>query len=252
MKDLVQNKGYKYITLLGQNVNSYGKDFESKMTFSELLSQLCRIEGDFKIKFMTSHPMDLGDDLIRVMKSEDKVAKALHLPVQSGSSSILQKMNRHYDIKHYMKIIKKVKHAMPNISLSTDIIVGFPGETETDFNKTMKLLKKVKYDQVFAFMYSKRTGTPAAEFNNQVDEEIKNIRINKLLRLQKIISKDQFKKNINKTHNCLIKHVNGVAVGLTDGGREIYIPNYQYKNQNYFANVYVEGIRNHKLSGVIK
>ncbi len=251
VKELVQNQGYKYITLLGQNVNSYGKDLENKTTFAELLTYLCKIEGDFKIKFMTSHPMDFGDDLIKVMKQEPKVAKALHLPVQSGSSQILFKMNRHYDAKHYMKLIKKVKHAIPNISLSTDIIVGFPGETEQDFNKTMKLIKKVKYDQVFAFMYSKRTGTPAAEFENQVDEEVKNIRVNKLLRLQKIISKDQLKRQINKTHNCLIKHINGVAVGLTDGGREIYIPTYHYTNQNYFVDVKVEGIRNHKLSGVI-
>lgn len=251
VKDLVQNKGYKYITLLGQNVNSYGKDLNEKTSFSELLTHLCKIEGDFKIKFMTSHPMDFGDDLIKVIKNEPKVAKALHLPVQSGSSAILKKMNRHYDAKHYMKIIKKVKKAVPNISLSTDIIVGFPGETENDFNKTMKLIKKVKYDQVFAFMYSKRTGTPASTFDNQVDEEIKNVRVNQLLRLQKIISKDQLNKNINKTFNCLIKHINGVAVGLTDGGREIYIPNYQFQNQNYFANVKVEEIRNHKLSGVI-
>lgn len=251
VKDLVQNQGYKYITLLGQNVNSYGKDLEEKTSFSELLVHLCKIEGDFKIKFMTSHPMDFGDDLIKVMKTEHKVAKALHLPVQSGSSAILKKMNRHYDSKHYMKIIKKVKHAIPNISLSTDIIVGFPGETESDFNKTMKLIKKVKYDQVFAFMYSKRTGTPAAVFDCQVDEEIKNDRVNKLLRLQKIISKDSLKKNIGKTYNCLIKHINGVAVGLTDGGREIYIPTYQFKNQNYFIDVKVEEIRNHKLSGVI-
>ena len=251
VKDLVQNQGYKYITLLGQNVNSYGKDLEEKTSFSELLVHLCKIEGDFKIKFMTSHPMDFGDDLIKVIKTEHKVAKALHLPVQSGSSAILNKMNRHYDSKHYMKIIKKVKHAIPNISLSTDIIVGFPGETESDFNKTMKLIKKVKYDQVFAFMYSKRTGTPAAVFDCQVDEEIKNDRVNKLLRLQKIISKDSLKKNIGKTYNCLIKHINGVAVGLTDGGREIYIPTYQFKNQNYFIDVKVEEIRNHKLSGVI-
>lgn len=251
VKDLVQNKGYKYITLLGQNVNSYGKDFEEKTSFSELLKFLCSIEGDFKIKFMTSHPMDFGDDLIKVMKTEHKVAKALHLPVQSGSSAILKKMNRHYDAKHYYKIIRKVKRAIPNISLSTDIIVGFPGETENDFNKTMKLIKKVKYDQVFAFMYSKRTGTPAATFDNQIEESVKNERLNKLLRLQKIISKDALNKNIGKTFNCLIKHINGVAVGLTDGGREIYIPTYHFKNQNYFVNVKVEGIRNHKLSGAI-
>lgn len=252
VRDLVQNKGYKYITLLGQNVNSYGKDLKEPNTFSELLTYLCKIEGDFKIKFMTSHPMDFSDDLIKVMKKEDKIAKALHLPVQSGSSRILEKMNRHYDIKHYMSIIKKVKHAMPNISLSTDIIVGFPGETEKDFNLTMKLLKKVKYDQVFAFMYSKRTGTPAAQFKDQIDEKEKNKRVNKLLRLQKLIQKDQIKKYFNKTYDCLIKHINGVAVGITDGGKEIYIPNYKYVNQNYFAKVKVEDIRNHKLSGEIK
>lgn len=251
VKDLVQNKGYKYITLLGQNVNSYGKDFEEKTSFAELLRSLCKIEGDFKIKFMTSHPMDLSDELIKVMKTEPKVAKALHLPVQSGSSNILHKMNRHYDSKHYMKLIRKIKKAVPNISLSTDIIVGFPGETESDFHKTMKLLKKVKYDQVFAFMYSKRTGTPAAIMENQVEESVKSERLNKLLRLQKIINKEQLNKNINKTFNCLIKHINGVAVGLTDGGREIYIPTYKYRNQNYFINVKVESIRNHKLSGVI-
>lgn len=251
VKDLVQNKGYKYITLLGQNVNSYGKDFEEKTSFSVLLENLCKIEGDFKIKFMTSHPMDFSDELIKVMKNEDKVAKYLHLPVQSGSSAILKKMNRHYDSKHYMKIIKKVKRAIPNIALSTDIIVGFPGETEADFNKTMKLIKKVKYDQVFAFMYSKRSGTPAAVFENQVDEDVKNIRVNKLLRLQKILQKELLRKNINKTYNCLIKFINGVAVGLTDSGREIYIPTYKYQNENYFANVKVEDIRNHKLSGVI-
>lgn len=252
VRDLVQNKGYKYITLLGQNVNSYGKDLKEPTTFSELLTYLCKIEGDFKIKFMTSHPMDFSDDLIKVMKKEDKIAKALHLPVQSGSSRILEKMNRHYDIKHYMSIIKKVKHAMPNISLSTDIIVGFPSETEKDFNMTMKLLKKVKYDQVFAFMYSKRTGTPAAQFKDQIDEKEKNKRVNKLLRLQKLIQKDQIKKYFNKTYDCLIKHINGVAVGITDGGKEIYIPNYKYVNQNYFAKVKVEDIRNHKLSGEIK
>lgn len=252
VKDLVQNQGYKYITLLGQNVNSYGKDLKDKMSFSELLTYLCTIEGDFKIKFMTSHPMDLGDDLIRVMKKEDKVAKALHLPVQSGSSRILAKMNRHYDIKHYMSIIKKLKHAIPNIALSTDIIVGFPGETEKDFNQTLKLLKKVKYDQVFAFMYSKRTGTPAATFEGQIDDKEKNIRLNKLLRLQKLIQKDQIKKYFNRTYDCLIRHINGVAVGITDGGKEVYIPNYKYVNQNYFAKVKIENIRNHKLSGVIK
>lgn len=251
VKDLVQNQGYKYITLLGQNVNSYGKDLKEKTSFAELLKYLCSIEGDFKIKFMTSHPMDFSDEIIKVMKTESKVAKFLHLPVQSGSSKVLSRMNRHYDIRHYMKIIKKVKRAVPNISLSTDIIVGFPGETDKDFNQTVKLLNKVKYDQVFAFMYSKRSGTPAAEFEDQIDEQVKNARVNKLLRLQKIIQKDQIKKYFNKTYDCLIQQINGVAVGITDGGKEIYIPNYRYDNQNYFAKVKIDNIRNHKLSGVI-
>lgn len=251
VKDLVQNKGYKYITLLGQNVNSYGKDLKDDISFAFLLEYLCKIEGDFKIKFMTSHPMDFTTDIIRVMKKENKIAKALHLPVQSGSSEILRKMNRHYDYKHYMNIIKKVRHAMPNIALSTDIIVGFPGETEKDFNQTLKLVKKVKFDQIFAFMYSVRTGTPAEKFDKQVDEEIKRIRVNKLLRLEKMIQKDITKKYFNKTYNCLIRQINGVAVGITDGGKEVYIPNYKFTNENYFANVKIEGIRNHKLSGEI-
>lgn len=251
VKDLVQNQGYKFITLLGQNVNSYGKDLDEKMTFSKLLTYLCTIEGDFKIKFMTSHPVDFSDDLIKVMKNEPKVAKTLHLPVQSGSSKVLARMNRHYDIKHYYHIIKKLRRAIPNITLSTDIIVGFPGESEKDFNQTLKLIKKVKFDQIFAFMYSKRSGTPAAEFEDQIDDKIKNARINKLLRLEKIIQKDTIKKYFNKTYDCLIKQINGVAVGITDGGKEIYIPTYRYNNQNYFAKVRVEDIRNHKLSGVI-
>lgn len=251
VKDLVQNQGYKYITLLGQNVNSYGKDLVDTMSFSELLSFLCTIEGDFKIKFMTSHPMDLGDDLIKVMKNEYKVAKTLHLPVQSGSDKILQKMNRHYNIKHYKSIIRKARKAMPTISLSTDIIVGFPGEDEKDFNQTLKLLKKIKYDQVFAFSYSKRSGTPATEFDGQIEEKEKNLRLNKLLRLQKIIQQDSLKKYFKQTYDCLIQQVNGVAMGITDGGKEIYIPGYKYYNQNYFAPVRVEGVRNHKLSGVI-
>ncbi len=252
VRDLVQNQGYKYITLLGQNVNSYGKDLKENITFSSLLKELCKIEGDFKIKFMTSHPMDFGDDIIRVMKEEPKIAKALHLPVQSGSSAVLAKMNRHYNAKQYYTIIKKIKRAIPNIALSTDIIVGFPGETEKDFNLTMRLIKKIKYDQVFAFMYSPRSGTPAATFLDQVPEDEKNRRVNKLLRQQKIIQKDQIKKYFKKTYDCLIRLEHGVAVGITDGGKEIYIPNYKYSNQNYFARVQVEDIRNHKLSGVIK
>ena len=147
-------------------------------------------------------------------------------------------------------MLQKIKQNEDAV-IRTTFMLGFPGETDKDFEQTLKLIKKVKYDLVFAFMYSKRTGTPAAQMENQVDDKIKNKRVNVLLRQQKIIQKDQLSKYINKTFDCLIKFVNGVAVGLTDGGREIYIPNYQYKNENYFAKVKVEEIRNHKLSGVI-
>lgn len=249
-KDLVK-KGYKYITLLGQNVNSYGKDLEDKMTFAELLHKLAGIEGDFKIKYMTSHPIDFSKDVIDVMKNEPKIAKALHLPVQSGSDTVLKRMNRKYDRKHYLHLIKMAKRAMPNIALSTDIIVGFPGESEKDFNDTMKLIKTVKYDQIFAFMYSKRTGTPAATFVDQVDDEIKSKRINKLLREQKFIAQKENQKMIGKVFNCLIKVKNGIAYGLTDGGKEIYLPNYDQAMLDQFKNIKITDIREHKLSGEI-
>ena len=249
-KDLV-NKGYKYITLLGQNVNSYGKDLEDKMTFADLLVKLARIDGDFKIKYMTSHPIDFSKDVIDVMKSEPKIAKALHLPVQSGSDTVLQRMNRRYTSKHYLKLIKMAKHAMPQIAISTDIIVGFPGETEKDFQDTLKLMKKIKYDQIFAFMYSKRTGTPAATFADQVDEDIKSKRINKLLREQKFIANLENQRMKGKVFNCLIKVKNGLYYGLTDGGKEIYLPDNIKDYENQFVDIKVTGIREHKLSGVV-
>ena len=250
VKDLV-SKGYRYITLLGQNVNSYGKDLDGGIDFATLLTNLCKIEGEFKLKFMTSHPIDFNNDVIKVMKTEPKVAKSLHLPVQSGNDEVLFKMNRHYNIKHYNKLITATKRAVKNVALSTDIIVGFPGETEKAFEDTVKLLKKVKYDQVFAFMYSKRTGTPAVLLPNQVDEEIKNKRINKLLREQKFISKQMLNECVGKVYNCLIVVQNGVTMGITDGGREIYLPNDSNALVNHFVDIKVEDIRNHKLSGVI-
>ena len=250
VKDLV-SKGYRYITLLGQNVNSYGKDLDEGVDFATLLTNLCKIEGEFKLKFMTSHPIDFNKDVIKVMKNEDKVAKCLHLPVQSGNDEVLFKMNRHYNIKHYNKLIKATKRAIKNVALSTDIIVGFPGETEKAFEDTLKLLKKVKYDQVFAFMYSKRTGTPAVLLPNQIDEEVKNKRVNKLLREQKFISKQMLNDCVGRTYNCLVVVQNGVTMGLTDGGREIYLPNDSNALVNQFVDIKIEDIRNHKLSGVI-
>lgn len=160
------------VMLLGQNVNSYGKNLEQPVTFAELLREVNKIEGLKRIRFMTSHPKDLSDDLILAMKECDKVCKHMHLPLQSGSSRILKIMNRHYDKEQYLTIVKKLREAIPDIALTTDIIVGFPGETEEDFEETMDVVRKVRYDSAFTFIYSKRTGTPAAVMDDQISDDV--------------------------------------------------------------------------------
>ncbi|MBQ9580395.1 MAG: tRNA (N6-isopentenyl adenosine(37)-C2)-methylthiotransferase MiaB, partial [Lachnospiraceae bacterium] len=171
IKTLVED-GVTEIMLLGQNVNSYGKELENPMTFAELLSEITKIEGLKRIRFMTSHPKDLSDELIEVMASSDKICKHLHLPVQSGSTEILRAMNRKYTKEQYLTLVDKIRARIPDISLTTDIIVGFPGETKEDFEETIDLVKKVRYDSIFTFIYSKRTGTPAAKMENQVPEDV--------------------------------------------------------------------------------
>lgn len=180
IKELVA-KGYKEITLLGQNVNSYGKGLEENMNFAKLLRRLNYIEGLERIRFMTSHPKDLTEDVILAVKECSKVCEHIHLPVQSGSSSILKKMNRHYDKEKYMELIHKIKELVPNCAITTDIIIGFPGETEEDFNETLELCREVKYDSAFTFIYSKRKGTPADIMEEQIPDEIKHDRFNKLV-----------------------------------------------------------------------
>lgn len=187
IKSLIDSNQYKQITLLGQNVNSYGKDSPENGTFAELLNDICSLDGDFKLTFMTSHPKDLTDDVIDVMSSNDKILKELHLPVQSGSTKILNSMNRKYTREQYIALIDKIKTKMPDIRLTTDIIVGFPGETENDFNDTISLIKYVQYDGIFAFMYSKRAGTVAEKMQNQVPEDIKHKRVNDILAIEKEI-----------------------------------------------------------------
>ena len=173
IKGLVAD-GVCEIMLLGQNVNSYGKNLEHPVTFAELLRMVNEIDGLKRIRFMTSHPKDLSDDLILAMKECDKVCKHMHLPLQSGSSRLLKLMNRHYDKEQYLAIVKKLREAIPDIALTTDIIVGFPGETEVDFMETLDVVKQVEYDSAFTFIYSKRTGTPAAAMENQCDpKEVK-------------------------------------------------------------------------------
>ena len=174
--------GVVEVMLLGQNVNSYGKTLEEPMSFAQLLQEVEKIEGLERIRFMTSHPKDLSDDLIEVMSKSKKICKHLHLPIQSGSTNILTKMNRRYTKEHYLELVRKIRAAIPDISLTTDIIVGFPGETEEDFQETMDVVRKVRYDSAFTFIYSKRTGTPAAAMENQVPEDIVKDRFDRLLK----------------------------------------------------------------------
>ncbi len=176
--------GFKEITLLGQNVNSYN----GGKTFPQLLSEVDKIDGLQRLRFMTSHPKDLSDDLILVMASGKNICEHIHLPVQYGSNKILQKMNRVYTVEKYLELVKKIRAAIPNISLTTDLIVGFPGETDEDFQATLKFLQEVQFDMAFTFIYSKRTGTPAANFENQVDEKIKHSRLEELMKIQNKIS----------------------------------------------------------------
>ena len=181
IKDFV-SKGVIEVMLLGQNVNSYGKNLENPISFAELLRRVDEIEGLKRIRFMTSHPKDLSDELIEVMKNAKKVCHHIHLPVQSGSSRLLKKMNRVYSKEDYLRLIDKIRAAIPDIAITTDIIVGFPGETEEDFEETLDVVRYAKYASAFTFIYSKRTGTPAASFPDQVDEATIKDRFDRLLK----------------------------------------------------------------------
>ncbi len=173
--------GVSEVMLLGQNVNSYGKTLDTPMSFAQLLKEIEKIEGLKRIRFMTSHPKDLSDELIKVMAESKKICRHLHLPIQSGSTRILEKMNRRYTKEQYLLLVEKLRAAVPDISLTTDIIVGFPGETEEDFKETLDVVRKVRYDSAFTFIYSKRTGTPAAVMEGQVPEEVVKDRFDRLL-----------------------------------------------------------------------
>ncbi len=187
---LLGHQGYKEITLLGQNVNSYGIDFKDGTSFAKLLRALEDVEGIERIRFMTSHPKDLSEELIYAMRDCSKVCGHLHLPVQAGSNRILSEMNRKYTREYYLSLVDRIREQIPGISLTTDIIVGFPGETEEDFNQTLDLIKTVRFDYVYSFLYSKRTGTLAAKMPEQVSEETMKKRFDSLLELQNGISKE--------------------------------------------------------------
>lgn len=209
--------GVVEIMLLGQNVNSYGKTLEDPISFAELLKEVEKIDGIKRIRFMTSHPKDLSDELIEVMKNSKKICKQLHLPVQSGSSRILKIMNRKYSKEHYLELVEKIRDAIPDISLTTDIMVGFPGETEEDFLETLDVVRKARYDSAYTFIYSKRTGTPAAAMEEQIPKAVVKERFDRLLKEVQTIANEQIKRFEGETHKVLVEEKNGQLEGFVTG-----------------------------------
>ena len=216
IKQLVAN-GVVEIMLLGQNVNSYGKTLENPITFAQLLQRIEDIEGLKRIRFMTSHPKDLSDELINVMAKSNKICKQMHLPLQSGSSRLLKIMNRHYNKEQYLTLVEKLRKEIPDIGITTDIIVGFPGETEEDFEETLDVVEKAQYDSAFTFIYSKRSGTPAAKMPDQVPEDVVKDRFDRLLSLVNSISKEKTKALEGSVQEVLVEEVNKKIPGYVSG-----------------------------------
>ena len=218
-RDLVES-GIKDITLLGQNVNSYGKDLDEGIDFADLLAKIAAIDGDFKIRFMTSHPRDASKKLFDTMAASPKIAKQLHLPFQSGSSRVLKAMNRHYDRETYLEKVRYAKSVMPDLVLTSDVIVGFPGETEEEFEETISLIQEVRYDSLFTFIFSPRAGTPAASMDDPTPKEEKNRRFDKLCAVQNAISEQIHKDYIDKVMVCLVDGTDKeFLTARTEGGR---------------------------------
>ena len=209
--------GVVEVMLLGQNVNSYGKNLEEPMTFAQLLQEIEKIEGLKRIRFMTSHPKDLSDELIEVMKNSKKICKHLHLPLQSGSTDILKVMNRRYTKEQYLNLVERIRTAIPDISLTTDIIVGFPGETEEDFLETMDVVEKVRYDSAFTFIYSKRTGTPAAAMENQIPDDVVKDRFDRLLFKVQEIGREMSARDTGTVQEVLVEEQNSQDPHLMTG-----------------------------------
>ncbi len=220
--------GYRDITLLGQNVNSYGKDLDGEMDFADLLYAIDKIEGDFWIRFTTSHPKDCSIKLLDAMAACKKVCHQLQLPFQSGSNKILEDMNRHYTAESYYSLIEYARKVMPDVVVTSDVIVGFPGETEEDFEETLNLVRKVEFDNLFTFLYSKRSGTKAAVAKNQVDESIKKERFNRLLELQHANCLKRNKAMEGKTYRVYVESLSknnpNTLTGRTMGGKAIDFP----------------------------
>ena len=216
------NDGYKEITLLGQNVNSYGHGLEPKFSFADLLNMLDKVEGDHIIRFMTSHPKDLTDDVIDAIANSQHICHYIHLPIQAGSSKILKLMNRHYTKEYYIDLVKRIRAKLPDVGITTDIMVGFPEETEEDFQDTLDIVEQIRFSSAFTFVYSVRKGTKAASMV-QVDEEVKKDRIQRLIKAQNKITKEISREYEGKVFRILCEDINpkydNVVLGRTDSGR---------------------------------
>ena len=224
VKGMIES-GYKDITLLGQNVNSYGKDLGLGVDFADLLKMLSELPGDYILRFMTSHPKDASRKLFDTMASSPKIAKHIHLPFQAGNDRVLKAMNRHYNSAQYLELVDYARKVMPDIVLTSDVIVGFPGETDEEFEDTLRLVEKVRYDALFTFIFSPRSGTPAAEMPDPYTRAQKQQRFDRLLELQNRISQEKHKDYVGKTMRVLVDGQDGDQLtARTDGGRLVRMP----------------------------
>ena len=247
-RELIEN-GAKEITLLGQNVNSYGKDLKNSMDFADLLAAIAEIPGEFLIRFMTSHPKDASTKLFDTMAKYDKIARQLHLPFQSGSSRVLKAMNRHYDRETYLEKVRYAKSVMPDLVLTSDVIVGFPGETEEEFEETISLIQEVHYDALFTFIFSPRTGTPAASMEDPTPKEEKNRRFDRLCAVQNAISEGIHEAYTGKILRCLVDgRDKDMLTARTEGGRLVRFEGCDSLISTY-QNIMITGATTWSLTG---
>lgn len=248
------NDGYKEITLLGQNVNSYGNDVpDENVNFANLLREVAKIDGKFRIRFMTSHPKDLTEDVVKAIRDNDKICNNIHLPIQAGSNSVLKNMNRRYTREHYLGLIEMIRRYLPDCGITTDIMVGFPYETEEDFLDTMDIVEKVRFSTAFTFIYSVRKGTKAAEMP-QIPYEIKQNRIKRLIARQNEITEEISKDYVGNVYEILVEGMqekkNGYVVGRTESGRLVSAKGDE-SMIGEFKNVKITAVKNAQLLGVI-
>lgn len=248
------NDGYKEITLLGQNVNSYGNDVpDEDVNFANLLREVAKIDGKFRIRFMTSHPKDLTEDVVKAIRDNDKICNNIHLPIQAGSNSVLKNMNRRYTREHYLGLIDMIRRYLPDCGITTDIMVGFPYETEEDFLDTMDIVEKVRFSTAFTFIYSVRKGTKAAEMP-QIPYEIKQNRIKRLIARQNEITEEISKDYVGNVYEILVEGMqekkNGYVVGRTESGRLVSAKGDE-SMIGEFKNVKITAVKNAQLLGEI-